>query len=93
MRVLKLGKLITMNPPVELTKEEQERLEYIRTVVGKGYVRNYVVKQLHLCAKCGTHTWEGRTDARYWLRCSNCHYEITPEEWKKLDLQEYWEEI
>jgi len=75
-----------------LTKEEQEHLEHIRNILGKGHIRNYVVRQLHICPKCGNHGFEGGTDVAG-LKCSHCGLTITLEEWINLDHQEYWEEM
>jgi ribosomal protein S27AE len=87
-----LGKLITVNPPIDLTKEEEKHLDYIRNVLGKGHIRNYVVRQLHICPKCGSHGWQGGSNVSG-LKCSHCGYDVTLAEWANLDHQEYWEEI
>ena len=87
-----MGKLITAEPPIDLTKEEQEHLEYIRNVLGKGHIQNYVVRQLHICPKCGNHGFQGETDVAG-LKCLTCGLTMTLEEWINLYHQEYWEEM
>lgn len=83
-----MGKLIETEPPIELTKDEKEHLYDIRNILGKGYIRGYCVKLLHVCPSCH--------QARGWQNltiCSGCGHKITPDEYRNLDRVEHWEKI
>jgi len=81
-------KLITSEPPIELTEKEKDKLEMMRKEMVKGYVGDYNIKYLHVCPKC--------RQAKGWrnfVECLNCGYKIGSKEYQNLDRLENWEEL
>lgn len=80
---------MTWRPIHDLTIEEHEHLEWIRTIGGKGYIRDYCIKMVHVCPSCN--------EARGWnnfTECSGCGFKLPDyEAYKTLQLRERWEHI
>ena len=73
--------------PIELTREEALRLKEIKEHYGKGYIRDYCIKMVHICPNCKeASSWRGDPP----FSCSNCGTRVTPEEWTKLPTEERW---
>ena len=77
--------------PADLTEEELQKLEIIKTVSGKGWIRNFSVKTIAICPNCGeAKGWTGDSEIPG-LTCSNCGYNLPWSEWTHLKTKLLWE--
>ena len=75
-----------------VTDEEMKELNDIREFAGKGYIRDYVIKLIHICPKCDEgHSWKGKTGETGLTH--KCGHRVTWEEFFKLKRRELWMEI
>ena len=86
-----------VRPFDDFTEEELDHLKWIREIGGKGYIRDYCVKMVHVCSNCGqTKGVQGSICEDYVspLSCINCGHKFSSmREWTELRTVERWMKI